>query len=59
MSVEVAADVILIQMFVSSQHTVVTVAGDHHVHLNNPEAVAPLLSDFLQTAAVPQQHHKL
>uniref|UniRef100_A0A3Q1GX84 AB hydrolase-1 domain-containing protein n=1 Tax=Anabas testudineus TaxID=64144 RepID=A0A3Q1GX84_ANATE len=30
------------------QHTVVTVPGDHHVHLNNPEVVAPLVSDFLQ-----------
>ncbi|XP_047435299.1 serine hydrolase-like protein isoform X3 [Mugil cephalus] len=29
-------------------HTVVTVPGSHHVHLNNPEVVAPLVSDFLQ-----------
>ncbi|XP_030635815.1 serine hydrolase-like protein [Chanos chanos] len=28
--------------------TVVTVQGDHHVHLNNPEVVAPIITDFLQ-----------
>lgn len=44
--------------FISSQHTVVTVTGDHHVHLNNPEVVAPLISDFLQTGVVSQQHHQ-
>lgn len=43
---------------ISSKHTVVMVTGDHHVHLNNPEVVAPLVSDFLQTGAVSQQHHK-
>lgn len=31
------------------QHKVVTVPGDHHVHLNNPEVIAPLVSDFLQS----------
>uniref|UniRef100_A0A8C7ZRA6 Serine hydrolase like n=1 Tax=Oryzias sinensis TaxID=183150 RepID=A0A8C7ZRA6_9TELE len=31
------------------QHAVATVPGNHHVHLNNPENVAPLVSDFLQT----------
>uniref|UniRef100_A0A3B3ZSK1 AB hydrolase-1 domain-containing protein n=1 Tax=Periophthalmus magnuspinnatus TaxID=409849 RepID=A0A3B3ZSK1_9GOBI len=31
------------------QHKVVTVPGDHHVHLNNPEFVAPLVSDFLRS----------
>ncbi|XP_063740254.1 serine hydrolase-like protein isoform X1 [Eleginops maclovinus] len=31
------------------QHTVVTVPGDHHVHLNNPEVVAPFVADFLRT----------
>ncbi|KAK5866003.1 hypothetical protein PBY51_020225 [Eleginops maclovinus] len=30
-------------------HTVVTVPGDHHVHLNNPEVVAPFVADFLRT----------
>lgn len=38
-----------------SQHTVVTVQGDHHTHLNNPETVAPLVSDFLQTKVISQQ----
>uniref|UniRef100_A0A3Q0QZL6 Serine hydrolase like n=1 Tax=Amphilophus citrinellus TaxID=61819 RepID=A0A3Q0QZL6_AMPCI len=33
----------------SFQHAVVTVPGDHHIHLNNPDVVAPVLSDFLQT----------
>lgn len=31
------------------QHAVVTVPGEHHVHLDDPEVVAPLISDFLQT----------
>uniref|UniRef100_A0A3Q2P435 Serine hydrolase like n=1 Tax=Fundulus heteroclitus TaxID=8078 RepID=A0A3Q2P435_FUNHE len=34
------------------QNTVVKVPGDHHVHLNNPEVVAPLVSEFLQNKAV-------
>lgn len=29
------------------QSTLVTVEGDHHVHLNNPERVAPIIADFL------------
>ncbi|XP_017313440.1 serine hydrolase-like protein isoform X2 [Ictalurus punctatus] len=29
------------------QSTIVTVEGDHHVHLNNPELVAPIITDFL------------
>uniref|UniRef100_G3PU22 Serine hydrolase like n=1 Tax=Gasterosteus aculeatus TaxID=69293 RepID=G3PU22_GASAC len=29
------------------QHKVVKIPGDHHIHLNNPEVVAPLVSDFL------------
>ncbi|XP_070838101.1 serine hydrolase-like protein [Chaetodon trifascialis] len=36
-------------------HTVVTVSGDHHIHLNNPEVVAPLVSDFLRTRVLSQQ----
>ncbi|XP_026215570.1 serine hydrolase-like protein isoform X1 [Anabas testudineus] len=43
-------------------HTVVTVPGDHHVHLNNPELVAPLVSDFLRTKVLSQSakhEHKL
>lgn len=31
------------------QGVVVTVPGDHHVHLNHPEIVAPVVSDFLQS----------
>uniref|UniRef100_A0A8C6WFA6 Serine hydrolase like n=1 Tax=Neogobius melanostomus TaxID=47308 RepID=A0A8C6WFA6_9GOBI len=37
------------------QHKVVMVPGDHHVHLNNPEAVAPLVRDFLHTRALVQK----
>lgn len=37
------------------KHTVVTVQGDHHVHLNNPEVVAPIISDFLQSKVISQQ----
>ncbi|XP_076584030.1 serine hydrolase-like protein [Chaetodon auriga] len=37
------------------KHTMVTVPGDHHVHLNNPEAVAPPVSDFLQSRVLSQQ----
>ncbi|XP_035515551.1 serine hydrolase-like protein isoform X1 [Morone saxatilis] len=29
------------------QHTVVKVPGDHHIHLNKPEVVAPFVSNFL------------
>lgn len=36
------------------QHTVVTVPGNHHVHLNNPEIVAPIVSDFLRTTVLSQ-----
>ncbi|RVE76469.1 hypothetical protein OJAV_G00007930 [Oryzias javanicus] len=39
----------LLQAYRDREHAVVTVPGNHHVHLNNPENVAPLLSDFLQT----------
>lgn len=31
------------------QHSVVTVSGDHHVHLSSPEVVAPVVSHFLRT----------
>ncbi|XP_051940124.1 serine hydrolase-like protein [Hippocampus zosterae] len=30
-------------------HSVVKVPGGHHVHLNNPEVVAPLVCEFLQS----------
>uniref|UniRef100_A0A668ATX7 Uncharacterized protein n=1 Tax=Myripristis murdjan TaxID=586833 RepID=A0A668ATX7_9TELE len=35
-------------------HTVVTVPGDHHVHLNSPEIVAPFVCDFLQSKVLSQ-----
>ncbi|XP_067435077.1 serine hydrolase-like protein isoform X1 [Thunnus thynnus] len=44
----------LLQCFRDRNHTVVTVAGDHHVHLNNPEVVAPFVSDFLLTKVLSQ-----
>lgn len=31
------------------QATVVDVEGDHHIHLNKPEAVASIITDFLQS----------
>ncbi|XP_055060668.2 serine hydrolase-like protein [Misgurnus anguillicaudatus] len=34
--------------------TIVDVEGDHHVHLNNPETVAPLITDFLQSHSTDQ-----
>ncbi|XP_038569567.1 serine hydrolase-like protein isoform X4 [Micropterus salmoides] len=44
----------LLQGYRDRNHTVVTVPGNHHVHLNNPEVVAPLVSDFLQTKVLSQ-----
>lgn len=32
----------------------VNVSGDHHVHLNNPEVVAPIISEFLRTKVLSQ-----
>ncbi|XP_074538544.1 serine hydrolase-like protein [Halichoeres trimaculatus] len=37
------------QHFQDRNHSVVTVPGDHHVHLNKPEAVAPFVCDFLKS----------
>ncbi|XP_041641591.1 serine hydrolase-like protein [Cheilinus undulatus] len=45
----------LLQGYLDRNHTVVTVPGDHHVHLNNPEVVAPVVSDFLQRKVISQQ----
>ncbi|XP_073324177.1 serine hydrolase-like protein [Pagrus major] len=45
----------LLQGYRDRNHTVVTVPGEHHVHLNSPEVVAPLVSDFLQTKVISQQ----
>ncbi|KAF7665079.1 hypothetical protein LDENG_00154550 [Lucifuga dentata] len=44
----------LLQAFRDRNHTVVTVPGDHHVHLNRPEVVAPFISDFLLTKVLAQ-----
>nr|XP_057902539.1 serine hydrolase-like protein [Doryrhamphus excisus] len=37
----------LLQGFRCQNHSVMTVQGGHHVHLNNPEVVAPMVSEFL------------
>lgn len=34
--------------------TIVDIEGDHHVHLNNPEMVAPIITDFLQSHSTDQ-----
>ncbi|XP_040001413.1 serine hydrolase-like protein isoform X7 [Xiphias gladius] len=39
----------LLQCLRDRNHRVVTVPGDHCIHLNNPEIVAPFVSDFLRT----------
>ncbi|KAG7281618.1 hypothetical protein CRUP_019130 [Coryphaenoides rupestris] len=39
----------LLQGYRELNGVVVTVPGDHHVHLNHPEIVAPVVSDFLQS----------
>ncbi|KAM9362554.1 serine hydrolase-like protein [Symphorus nematophorus] len=44
----------LLQAYRDRNDTVMTVPGDHHVHLNKPEVVAPLVSDFLQTKVLSQ-----
>ncbi|XP_070838066.1 serine hydrolase-like protein isoform X3 [Chaetodon trifascialis] len=50
----------LLQCLRDRNHRVVTVPGDHHVHLNKPEVVAPFVSDFLRTKALsPSTSHKL
>ncbi|XP_053194692.1 serine hydrolase-like protein isoform X1 [Scomber japonicus] len=45
----------LLQGYRDRNHTVVTVPGNHHVHLNNPEVIAPFVSNFLQTKVLSQQ----
>uniref|UniRef100_UPI0037E7F625 serine hydrolase-like protein n=1 Tax=Semicossyphus pulcher TaxID=241346 RepID=UPI0037E7F625 len=45
----------VLQGYRDRNHSVVTVPGDHHVHLSNPELVAPLVSDFLQTKVLSQR----
>nr|XP_046267833.1 serine hydrolase-like protein isoform X2 [Scatophagus argus] len=52
----------ILQRLRDRNHTVVTVPGDHHVHLNQPEVVAPFVSDFLQTKVLSRstnREHKL
>ncbi|XP_029297232.1 serine hydrolase-like protein [Cottoperca gobio] len=46
---------VLVKEYRDKNHTVVMVPGDHHVHLNDPELVAPLVSDFLRTKVLSQQ----
>ncbi|KAI4833387.1 hypothetical protein KUCAC02_016293 [Chaenocephalus aceratus] len=38
----------MLQAYRDRNHTVVKVPGDHHIHLNDPAVVAPLVSDFLR-----------
>ncbi|XP_070684489.1 serine hydrolase-like protein [Pempheris klunzingeri] len=52
----------LLQGFRDRNHTVVTVPGDHHVHLNKPEVVTPFVSDFLRAKVLSRstsRGHKL
>ncbi|XP_072318951.1 serine hydrolase-like protein [Eucyclogobius newberryi] len=50
----------ILQGYRDRNHNVVTVPGDHHVHLNNPECVAPLVSDFLHSNVLePKKTPKL
>uniref|UniRef100_A0A8D3AS95 Serine hydrolase like n=1 Tax=Scophthalmus maximus TaxID=52904 RepID=A0A8D3AS95_SCOMX len=57
--------VINIPVFLSlslSQHKVVTLPGNHHIHLTNPEVIAPLVTDYLRTEASSlstKREHKL
>ncbi|GLD69849.1 serine hydrolase-like protein isoform X1 [Lates japonicus] len=45
----------LLQGYRDRNHMVLTVTGDHHIHLNDPEVVAPLVSDFLRTTVLSRQ----
>ncbi|CAJ1053488.1 serine hydrolase-like protein isoform X1 [Xyrichtys novacula] len=47
---------VLLQHFQEGNHSVVTVPGSHHVHLDKPEVVAPFVSDFLQTKVLSQSN---
>ncbi|XP_069386340.1 serine hydrolase-like protein [Paralichthys olivaceus] len=44
----------LVQGYRDRNQTVVKVPGDHHIHLNGAEVVAPLVLDFLQTNVCAQ-----
>ncbi|KAM6972192.1 serine hydrolase-like protein [Aplochiton taeniatus] len=45
----------LLQGYRDHQGIVLTLPGDHHVHLNRPETVAPVIIDFLQREDVSSQ----
>ncbi|XP_037545785.1 serine hydrolase-like protein [Nematolebias whitei] len=45
---------VILQGYRDRNHTVVTVPGNHHVHLNHPEVVAQLVSDFLKSKLLSQ-----
>ncbi|XP_056266393.1 serine hydrolase-like protein isoform X2 [Pseudoliparis swirei] len=47
----------LLRSLKDRNHTVVTVPGDHHVHLDEPEVVAPIVSDFLRNRAPSQSNN--
>ncbi|XP_041642322.1 serine hydrolase-like protein [Cheilinus undulatus] len=52
----------LLHIFQERNDSVVTVPGDHHVHLNKSEVVAPFVSDHLRTKALSKSacaDHKL
>uniref|UniRef100_A0A8C2G1B6 Serine hydrolase like n=2 Tax=Cyprinus carpio TaxID=7962 RepID=A0A8C2G1B6_CYPCA len=39
----------ILKSWTDQKATIVDVEGDHHIHLNKPESVASLISDFLQS----------
>ncbi|XP_053333532.1 serine hydrolase-like protein isoform X2 [Clarias gariepinus] len=48
----------LLKGWSNQRNTILTVEGDHHVHLNNPERVAPLITDFLLSQKSQQPPNK-
>ncbi|GAA6071819.1 serine hydrolase-like protein isoform X1 [Tachysurus ichikawai] len=51
-------EVPLLKGWSGERNTIVTVEGDHHVHLNNPERVAPIITDFLLSQTSQQMDNK-
>ncbi|XP_029364785.1 serine hydrolase-like protein isoform X2 [Echeneis naucrates] len=50
----------ILRSFRDKNHKVVTVPGDHHIHLNKPEVVATFVSEFLWAKVLSlSTHHKL
>ncbi|XP_026215568.1 serine hydrolase-like protein isoform X1 [Anabas testudineus] len=47
----------LLQAYKDKNHTVVTVPGDHHIHLNDPKVVAPVVSGFLRAHVLSPSHN--